>query len=126
MELISTVAAAAFAAGFLTRGVLARERNDRDDIEQYLADRRHELQQRYETTQMDYVEFGDRITVHEQPGTERIMRDAIQVDGIGVEVALEIAKTFEGDYEAYRDADREELESVNGVGENRATALLNC
>ena len=125
MELISAAAAAAFAAGFLARGILARERDDRDDIKQYLADRRAELQQRYETTQMDYVEFGDRIATLEQPGTERIMRDAIDVDGIGVETAYEIARTFQGDYDAYRNAGRNELERVNGVGENRATALLN-
>lgn len=74
---------------------------------------------------MDYIEFGDRIAVLEQPGTESIMRDAIQVDGIGVETAYDIAPAFQGDYDAYRSAGRSELERVNGIGENRATALLN-
>lgn len=125
MEFTLLVAGIAFAAGFTTRGALDTRGGNRDDIEQYLDDRRDELQQRYETTQMDYVEFGDCIAVLEQPGTERIMRDAIHIDGIGVETAYEIARTFQGDYDAYRSAGRSELERVNGIGENRATALLN-
>lgn len=125
MELLTTVAALAFAAGFTLRGILDRDDTPDDDVEQYLEDRREELQERYETTSMDYVEFEDSITILELPGTKRIMRDAVRVDGIGVEIAFEIARTFDGDYGAYRDAGRDELEKVNRVGENRATALLN-
>ena len=124
MELLFVTAAAAFTAGYIVRGELG-DRDQPGTVEQYLNDHRAELQQRYETTRMDYVEFEDRITILELPGTERIMRDAIQVDGIGVETAFEIARTFQGDYEAYRDAGRDDLERVNGIGENRATALLN-
>lgn len=124
MELLFVSAALAFTAGYIVRGEMG-ERDQPDQVEQYLNDRRSELQKRYETTEMGYVEFGDRVTILERPGTERVMHDAIAVDGIGVETAFEIARTFDGDYDAYRRADRDDLESVNGIGENRSTALLN-
>lgn len=95
-----------------------------DAIGDYLNERESELRQRYETGPMDYVEFGNRIAVIEAPGTERIMRAATRVDGIGPETAFELAAYFEGDYEAFRRADRGEFETVNGVGSNRATALI--
>jgi NAD-dependent DNA ligase len=38
--------------------------------------------------------------------------------------AFALAAYFEGDYEAFRRAKREAFEAVNGVGENRATALV--
>jgi len=94
-----------------------------DAVDDYLNERESELRQRYETGPMDYVEFGNRIAVIEAPGTERIMRAATRVDGIGPETAFELAAYFEGDYEAFRRADRGEFERVNGVGKNRATAL---
>lgn len=120
MELLFVTVAVAFTAGYIVCGEL----DDHDQsgrVELYLDNHRAELQERYETTRMDYIEFEDRITILEFPGTERIIRDAIQVGGIGVETA----QTFQGDYDAYRDARRDDLERVNGVGENRATALLN-
>jgi hypothetical protein len=94
-----------------------------DAVGDYLDERESALRQRYETGPMDYLEFGDRVAVIEAPGTERIMRAATRVDGIGPETAFELAAYFDGDYEAFRRADRAEFERVNGVGENRATAL---
>lgn len=118
--------ATAFVAGWSAHAILAESRSgdSRDGVEKFLAERETTLREQYATTDMDYVEFGDRIATVENPGTERIMRDAVRVDGIGVETAWEIARTFGGEYDAYAAADREELERVNGVGENRATALL--
>jgi len=46
-----------------------------DAVDEYLEQREADLRDRYETTAMDYVEFGDRVAVPEAPGTERIMRD---------------------------------------------------
>lgn len=124
MELLFVTVSVAFTAGYIVRGELD-DRDQSGQVEQYLDNHRAELQERYETTQMDYIEFEDHITVLEFSGTERIMRDAIQVDGIGVETPFETARTFQGDYKSYRDTGRDDLERVNGVGENRATALLN-
>ena len=117
-----------FLAGVLVGAVgvwlQQHDRESSDAVDEYLEHREADLRDRYETTAMDYVEFGDRVAVLEAPGTERIMRDAIAVDGVGPDTAFAIARRFGGDYEAYRTADREQLESINGVGENRATALL--
>ena len=95
-----------------------------DAIEEYLDERESALRQRYETGSMDYVEFGDQVALIEAPGTERIMRATTRVDGIGPETAFELAAYFEGDYEAFRRADTGKFEQVNGVGENRVTALV--
>lgn len=114
----------AVSAGWLLLCLMPINPDDSDDVEQFLDEEREALQQRYETTAMTYVEFGERITVLEDPGTERIIRDATDVDGIGPETALEIAATFGGDYEAYRTGSNEDLQAVNGIGPNRATALL--
>lgn len=115
-----------FAAGWATHAIVADELADdgSDDVESFLDERESQLRERYESTQMDYVEFGERVALLERPGTERIMREAVVVDGVGEEIAFEIARSFDGDYEAFQAAGREKLEEVNGVGENRATALL--
>ena len=113
------------AVGALAVKLRHRERGGESDlIDVYLDERESELRQRYETGPMSYVEFGDRIAIIKMPGTERIMRAATQVDGIGPETAFALAVYFEGDYETFRKANREAFETVNGVGENRATALV--
>lgn len=92
----------------------------------YLERERQKMNERYVTTKIiDVEELEQRAELLLSPGTEQIMRDAVQVDGIGPHTAFRIAELFDGDYQAYEQADRETLESVNGVGENRATALLN-
>lgn len=124
MELLASVAAASFAAGYIARGKV-RNREQRGTVEQFLDGRLDELQSAYAEGRLTHSAFVNQIAVIEDPDTEKIIQDAITVDGIGVETALEIARTFNANYEAYRHADRDELERVNGVGENRATALLN-
>ncbi|NLV14351.1 hypothetical protein [Haloarcula argentinensis] len=110
-----------FVAGYLARGI--QTRNDGpDEIGAFLDEREAELRQRYETTEMDYVEFGERIAVFEDPETERIMRDAVDVDRIGPKTAFRIAQWFDG-WEDYRDADQDAYEDVNGIGPNKGRAL---
>ncbi|RLM32632.1 hypothetical protein [Haloarcula sp. Atlit-120R] len=110
-----------FVAGYLARDIQTRD-DGPDEIEAFLTDREAELRQRYETTEMDYVEFGERIAVVEDPDTERIMRDATDVDGIGPKTAFRIAEWFDG-WAAYRDADGEGHREVNGIGPNKGRAL---
>lgn len=122
----------AFVTGAVSMGgllllVVPIDTEHRDEIHRFLDEQRDELQDRYETEEdgMDYVEFGDRVTTLELPGTEAIIRDAVEADGIGPETALGIAREFDGDYEAYRAAGDDDLQRVNGVGPNRSNALLN-
>lgn len=122
IELLAAIGVGAFVVGYGLGA--AGETDDRDAIERFLDDREAQLRERYETTRMDYVEFGDRIALLEDPDTPRIMRDAVVEDGIGPETAFNIAREFD-DYEAYRDADKSDYERVNRVGENRARALAN-
>lgn len=86
---------------------------------------REELDERYREGRMTFEEHERRIGLLEEPGTRKIMHHATDVDGVGPQTALEIARHFEGDFDAYRDADVPELQRVNGVGPNRAQALLN-
>lgn len=124
MELLFATASAAFTAGYIARGKIA-ERDQLDKVERFLEERRDELQEAYAEGRLTHSTFVNRIAVIEDPDTEQIIQDAITVDGIGVETGLEIARTFSANYDQYRDAGREELERVNGIGENRATALIN-
>jgi|GEM_PF-6376312 len=113
--------AVGFVAGYLARDIQTRD-DGPDEIETFLGEREAELRQRYQTTEMDYVEFGERIAVIEDPDTERIMRDATDVDGIGPKTAFRIAEWFDG-YDEYRDADAESHQDVNGIGPNKGRAL---
>lgn len=124
MELLLITAASAFAAGYAIRGRIATP-DQRDEVERFLDERRDELQSAYAEGRLTHSAFVNRIAIIEDPATEQIIQDAITVDGIGVETGLEIARTFNADYQAYRSAGRRELERVNGVGENRASSLLN-
>lgn len=111
--------------GYAIGAGVSRSGSGSDSVTAVIEDRRQELRGRYESGPMDYVEFGDQIAVLEDPGTEQIMREAITVDGVGPETAFEIAREFDGEYSEFRDADRDDLVRVNGVGENRAGALMN-
>lgn len=122
MELLATVAVVAFGVGYVLgdRG----DTDQSDSIEQFLEDELQAAKDRYATTDIDDEEqLAFEIMLLERPGTERIMRDAVTVDGIGPETALAVARHFDGDYHEYRAADVDTLQRVNGVGENRATAL---
>jgi len=107
--------------GYAARDIQSRE-DTPDEIEQFIAERESELRQRYETTAMDYVEFGDRVALLEDPDTERIMRDATDIDGIGPKTAFRIAQWFDG-WDDYRDAGQSEYQDVNGIGPNKGRAL---
>jgi NAD-dependent DNA ligase len=121
VELLLVVFGVGALVGYVARDIQARE-DDPDEIETFLDERETELRQRYETTEMDYVEFGERIAVLEDPDTERIMRDAVTVDRIGPKTALRIAQWFDG-WADYRDADQDAYEAVNGIGPNKGRAL---
>lgn len=111
-----------FLAGYWLRGRL--QDHDKDAIDQFLEEELQAAEDRYAATEIDDEEnLAFEVMILQQPGTERIMRDAIDVDGVGPETALAIAKHFDGDYQQYRAADVDTLQRVNGIGENRATAL---
>lgn len=124
MELLFVTAAVAFTAGYIARGEVGAD-DQRGTVERFLDEQRGEIQTAYAEGRLTHSAFVNRIAVIEDPDTVQIMQDAITVDGIGVDTGLEIARTFNANYDAYRDAERDDLERVNGVGENRATALLN-
>lgn len=111
-----------FLAGY---GIKGRMQSDETDtIDEFLEEELQATKDRYASTEIDDEEqLAFEIMLLEQPGTERIMRDATDVDGVGLETAAAIAKHFEGDYQRYRDADAEALQAVNGIAENRANAL---
>lgn len=111
----------AFGAGYLLRDHQTRG-DEPDEIEAFLDECEAELRQRYQTTEMDYVEFGERVSVIEDPDTERIMRNAVTVDGIRPETAFPIAQWF-GSWEDYREADQDTYENVNGIGPNKGREL---
>jgi len=94
MELLTTTAVVAFGAGYLLRDHQTRG-DEPDEIEAFLDEREAELRQRYQTTEMDYVEFGEPVSVIEDPDTERIMRVAVTVDRIGPETAFRITQWFD-------------------------------
>lgn len=119
-ELLLAAVVGAFAAGYAAGS--HRDRDTRDGIEQYLDDREVELRERYQTTDMDYVTFGDEVALLEDPDTERIMRTAVDVDGIGPATAFELARAFDG-YQEFAAAGLEEYEQVNRVGEQKGRAL---
>lgn len=99
-------------------------RESTDPTEVYLAERRRNLREQYELGECSLATFEDRLVVLELPGTETIMRDAVGVDGIGPRTAFKLARHVEGDVDRYRAADHETLQAVNGIGPNRASAIV--
>jgi len=120
MELLSSIALVAFAAGYLARAT--REVDNSDAVDQFLASREQKLRERYTTTAMDYVTFGDEIALVEDPDTERIMRAAVAVEGIGPKRAFRLARRFDS-YDTFRSASADEYAAVNGIGQQRGAAL---
>lgn len=111
-----------FVAGYAYRG--HRDRDDRDEIEGFLEEKVDEVQGRYYSTIVDDEESLEYdLLVLQEPGTELIIRSAVDVDGVGPETALDIAMHFGGDYAAFANADVDEFQTVNGVGEQRSRAL---
>jgi NAD-dependent DNA ligase len=122
MEVITTAFGIGLVIGYLAGGFNSSD--DTDHIDQLLEEELQAAQDRYAATPIDDEEqLAFEIMILERPGTERIMREAVDVDGVGPETALAVAKHFEGDYHEFREADVDALQEVNGVGENRARAL---
>lgn len=96
-----------------------------DSVSAFLDQRRTSLQDRYAAGDLDHETFADRIALLEAPDTERIMRDAVRVDGIGPKTAYSVVKVCDGNWQRYREAEPMALKAINGVGENRAHALTN-
>lgn len=85
-------------------------------------DRIDDLREQYVTGDIDLDEYERRVGVYLDPEAERI-RDLVEdVDGIGPETSLEVAVAFDG-VDELREADREVLEDVPLVGEQRAAAI---
>lgn len=123
-EPLVTGAIVGFFAGWLLRGRVIAS-NDRDEIEAFLEAKIGEVQERYySTTVDDEAALEYELLVLQEPGTKLIMRSAVDVDGIGPETALDVAMHFEGDYSAFANAGADELQKVNGVGEQRSRALV--
>lgn len=111
-----------FGAGYGYRGLRARDRSA-GPVESYLDDRRQQLRERYATGEISRAQFAAEIETVEDPSTERIMHLARDVDGVGPHIAFTIAREFD-DVEDLAESDRETLERINRVGENRAHAVL--
>lgn len=92
-------------------------------VEEFLADRRTELKERYASGEISQEQFAAEIETVEDPGTERIMHLARDVDGIGPHIGFKVARKFES-VEDLASADQDDLEAINRVGENRAHAVL--
>jgi len=76
----------------------------------------------YVAGEIDEAEFERRVETLVDPETDRIRTAVTPVQGIGPELSLAVAREFDS-LEELRTADREELESVNGIGESRAEAI---
>jgi DNA integrity scanning protein DisA with diadenylate cyclase activity len=76
----------------------------------------------YVTGDIDEAEFERRVETYLDPETEQIREAVTPVQGIGPELSLAIARSFDS-LDELRHADREELEDVNGIGESRAKAI---
>ena len=123
--MISPLELLLFAALCVIAGAVIADGRDgsTDPVTDALEERRQDLRGRYQDGELSLEAFEAQVVLLERPGTETIMRDAVGVEGIGPHRAFAIARTFEGDVEAYRSAPAARFERVNGVGPNRARAL---
>lgn len=112
----------AFLAGYGSR---KRQHADsaRGPVERFLQERRESLRDRYANGQISREQFAAEIERVEHPETEHIMHLARDVDGVGPHVGFNVAREFES-VDDLADADVEDLEAVNRIGENRADAIL--
>lgn len=76
----------------------------------------------YATGDIDHAELERRLDVLADPEARRIRQASERVNGIGEATSWALAAEFDSLAEL-RDADRERLESVVNVGEQRADAI---
>jgi ERCC4-type nuclease len=95
------------------------DRASEDDPDEHTVEAAREA---YVTGDIDEAEFERRVETLLDPETEQIREAVTPVQGIGPELSLAIAREFDS-LDELHDADREELEDVNGVGEQRAEAI---
>lgn len=81
-----------------------------------------EIELAYARGLISFAEKERRLEVAHDPRTEQIRSAVEPVPGIGPELSLAIASSFESEA-ALREADVDELEDVPGVGEKRAVAI---
>lgn len=112
----------AFVAGYGYRKRLDTDPAD-GPVERFLQERRESLRERFASGEISRQQFAAEIERVEHPETERIMHLARDVDGVGPHIGFNIARDF-ARVEDLADADVEDLEAINRVGENRARAVL--
>lgn len=93
-----------------------------DSVAGLLKERREALREDYREGRISHERFASEIELLEDPRTEDVMYAVTDVDGIGPATALEIAREYRTTADLV-DADVDDLEEVNGVGENRARAM---
>lgn len=81
------------------------------------------VEQRYLDGEIDDETFEARLDVLADPGRHRVYEHVDAVDWAGHDEALRVAREY-ASLDELRDADRESLEDVHGVGESIATAIL--
>ena len=77
----------------------------------------------YENGEIDLEEYEARLEFHLDNRNEKIRTVVEDVNGLGPQTSMEIAREFDS-LDELRGADQEELESVHGVGEKTAEAVL--
>jgi competence protein ComGC len=97
-----------------------------DEQSTRLEQARETVQADYEAGRIDHEQFEQRLDLLYDAGTEAVFHTTRTIDGIGGETAYELAVTYD-DLAQLRcaavGAADPALESVNGVGLNRAQAI---
>lgn len=120
METVVLAVVVAFAAGY----AWGRESGGEslDSVQALLEARRERVREAYLEGRISKERYDDEIDLLLDPSTREVMYAVVDVDGVGPKTALEIARRYRSVDDLAR-ADRDDLESVNGVGENRAGAI---
>lgn len=76
----------------------------------------------YANDELSHDEYERRVAEAVDPEFQRIRAAVEPINDIGPKTSKQLAREFD-DLDALRDADREALESVHGVGESTADAI---
>jgi NAD-dependent DNA ligase len=115
--------AGAFLVGLVLGSAVSTSSDDSpDSVKALLEDRRESVQEDYSVGLISHERLADELTLLEDPETERVMYAVADVDGVGPKKALAVARQFRS-LEELSAADADDLEEVNGVGENYARAI---